>query len=490
MLNTRNVVAAAVTLMLVSLIGAALSLLGTPGGGGLGIDSYGTRAHGLRGLFDILAELHVAVERAGVPPNRLLDRRMTLALIEPNAEIVSTEPAYLHAVGKWVRTGGTVVVSPGPKPWQIPLRSVALSRNVLPELGLQGVSVRLLAPESNGRSNSDSDRSEGNLNADARRAARDFKRIFGRQPEPPASIVHATAEGSLAPLFPRGLDLMMPDQGRCVLDSESDDASSEKAKKTQPVEQHKGAPTASSLAKAPVLHPTVSQPEAGEPVVEGRIRAVLEPEGEPETLAAVYAVGDGTITVLADPRLAQNRFVGRADNAVLISHLLADAHKPVVFDEFYHGLTVRANPLWLLSRFPYDILAASVLAATVLVGWRAAKFLGPPLSPRPASRRTLSEYIEAMARLLNRSQRPTPFLLSEIRHGLLWRIRHDLGLPPGQEDAEKIVRILQRRDADLAEKARDAIRAIDDSLARPNQSAKQLETTLAKVSLCVPRHAV
>ena len=38
-----------------------------------------------------------------MPPNRLLDRRITLALIEPNVEIVTTEPAYLHAVGKWVR---------------------------------------------------------------------------------------------------------------------------------------------------------------------------------------------------------------------------------------------------------------------------------------------------------------------------------------------------------------------------------------------------
>ena len=285
---------------------------------------------------------------------------------------------------------------------------------------------------------------------------------------------------------------MLPDRGCCVLesDSEADAGSSKDAKGMRPVERQKGDQTASSVAKAPAADQKAFQPEAGGRVVEGRIRAVVEPDGEPETLAAVYAVGDGTITVLADPRLAQNRLVGRADNAVLISHLLADPQKPVVFDEFYHGLTVRSNPLWLLSRFPYDILAASVLAATVLVGWHASRFLGPPLSPRPASRRTLSEYIEAMARLLNRSQRPLPFLLTEIRQGLLWRIRHDMGLPPGQEDAEKIVWLLQRRDPPLAEKARDAIRAIDDSLAHPNQSAKDLETTLAKVSFCVPRHTV
>ena len=63
---------------------------------------------------------------------------------------------------------------------------------------------------------------------------------------------------------------------------------------------------------------------------------MLEPGGEPETLAAIYPVGDGSIAVLADARLAQNRLVGRGDNPVLVSYLLANPQKPVVFDEFYN----------------------------------------------------------------------------------------------------------------------------------------------------------
>ncbi len=110
MLNTRNVVAAAVIVTLVSLVGAILALWQSPGSG-LGIDSYGTRGHGFRGLFEILAELHVPVERADAPPNRLLDRDITLALIQPSPEIVSTEPAYLNAIGKWVR-GGALSLCP------------------------------------------------------------------------------------------------------------------------------------------------------------------------------------------------------------------------------------------------------------------------------------------------------------------------------------------------------------------------------------------
>src|ERR1700722_2418852 len=100
MLNTRNVVAAAVLLVTVSLLGALVAFLEPPGGG-LGIDTYGIRGHGYRGLFEILADLKVPVERATVPPNRVLKRDVTLALMEPSPEIVSTEPVYLHAVAEW-----------------------------------------------------------------------------------------------------------------------------------------------------------------------------------------------------------------------------------------------------------------------------------------------------------------------------------------------------------------------------------------------------
>ena len=88
-----------------SLVGACVSLLRSPTGGGLGVDTYGTRGHGFRGLFEILEQLDIPVERTTVPPDRMLDRNMTLALIQPSPEIVLTEPAYLNAVGRWVARG-------------------------------------------------------------------------------------------------------------------------------------------------------------------------------------------------------------------------------------------------------------------------------------------------------------------------------------------------------------------------------------------------
>jgi len=489
MLNTRNVVAAAVIITVLSFAGGLLSLLQSPGGG-LGIDTYGTRDHGFRGIFELLAELHVPVERSNAPPNHLVDRDITLALIEPSPEIVSTEPAYLNAVGKWVRSGGTVVVSPSVRPAQMTGRSKS-NKNVLSELGLEGVTVQSIGPKADGHVESDPSRTDRSFSDEAKQTVNNEMSLFGRWPSLSASVVHVTADGTLAAAFPSGLDLMLPNVERRVIESENEPTAA--AQKNTPIETanpKRGTRAASSRPKQKPEPQKSNSSTVQGTVPAGRIRAVLEVDGQPDTLAAVYPLGQGKIIVLADARLAQNRFVGQADNPVLVSHLLTDPHKPVVFDEFYHGLTIRANPLWLLSRFPYDILAASVLAATVLAGWHAFRFLGPPLAPRAASRRTLSEYIEAMARLLNRSKSPAPFLLTEIRQGLLWRIRRDLGLPPGPDDVEKIVWILERRDPPLAEKTRQAIRAIDDSLAHPHQSAKELATTLAKVSVCVPRHAV
>jgi hypothetical protein len=263
----------------------------------------------------------------------------------------------------------------------------------------------------------------------------------GKPPDLPVANVHATVDGELVARFPDGFELAVPAKGPRVI-----------------VEVDK--------------------------ISGSHVRAVLEPGGEPQILAAIYPVGRGKITVLADARLAQNAFLGRDDNAVLIAHLLADSERPVVFDEFYHGRTVRSNPLWLATRFPYNALSLSALAVTLLVGWRAARALGPPIPKRERSRRTLAEYIEAMARLLNRSRRPAPYLLGELRQGVLWRIRRELGLPPDCEKPEKLLQVLARRDPALAEGLRQALDAIDQTLQTPSPGSAAVTATLVKVSRC------
>jgi hypothetical protein len=467
MLTTRNVVLLVILVLLISLVSAGISLLGGPTSGVTGRDSYGTHSYGFRGLFETLEELNVPVERDLLPPDRLLDRDITLAIFEPEPLLVTMEPAYLHAVGKWVENGGWVVVAPASeKPQRLlwPLQDWP-PKTPLEELSLTDVETTKFHARGE-KADEDSDDNAETVEdpgetepSESKKPAHDKRRkssgwdpegaidlALGRVADTPVSIVHATGDGDFAARFPQGLELAVP------------------AKRPQVINE---------LAT----------------IRGSRLRAVLEPGGASQILAAIYPHGRGKIVVLSDARLAENDFLGRDDNAVLVTHLLADPGRPIVFDEFYHGRTVRSNPLWLATRFPYNALGLCVLGTTLLVGWRAARVLGPPIPRRPRSRRTLAEYIDAMSRLLNRSRGPVPYLLVELRHGLLWRIRRELGLPPGREDAGKLLQVLSRRNPLLADNLQQALQAIDHTLESPSPRSADVTATLSKVSRCasVPR---
>jgi hypothetical protein len=465
MLTTRNVVTVVILVVLICLVSATIALLRGPTGGVTGRDSFGTHSYGFRGLFETLSELKVPVERELTPPDGLLDRDITLAILEPDPMLLTMEPSYLHAVGKWVENGGSVVVAPavskparfmwGLQDWppKTPLEELSLTEvdtdifhargEEMPDEESDNANAKADKEKPKAPAKQDSNEKPGTKSkrstAPSPKEVLDF--AVGNTPDVPLSIVHATVDGEFVARFPHGLQLAVPAKGPRVI---------------------------MELKKMAGSH----------------VRAVLEPDGQPQILAALYPHGRGTIAVLSDARLAQNALLGRDDNAVLVAHLLADPGRPVVFDEFYHGRTVRSNPLWLATRFPYNTLALSVLATTLLVGWRAARAVGPPVPRRERSRRTLAEYIDAMSRLLNRSRRPVPYLLGELRHGLLWRIRRELGLPFDRDDASKLLQVLARRDPLLADDLRQALQAIDQTLQTPSPRSADVTATLAKVSRC------
>jgi len=462
MLTTRNVVTLVIAVSVISLVSACVSLIGSPTSGVTGRDSFGTHAYGYRGLFETLETLHVPVERELVPPDGRASRELTLAIFEPDPVIVTSEPAYLHRVAAWVEEGGTVVVAPSvtkPRRLTWPLQDWP-PKSPLEELSLSQIDTDVFHARSEVLAEDDDDADESpqkSKKAESPKARRSARQIadqaldlaVGQAPDVPVSFVKATVDGDLAARFPRGLELAVPAKGLRVI---------------------------TELGRTKGSH----------------VRAILEPGGEPQILAALYPRERGLIAVVADARLAQNSLVWRGDNAVLMAHLLADPRRPVVFDEFYHGRTVRSNPLWLATRFPYNALALATLGVTLLVGWRAARALGPPIPRRVPSRRTLTEYIEAMARLLNRSRRPVPYLLNELRQGLLWRVRRELNQPPGLQDTDKLLQVLSRRDPLLADRLKDALQAIDQTLRSPSLDSTTMKATLAKVSRCaaVPRRTV
>ena len=66
-----------------------------------------------------------------------------------------------------------------------------------------------------------------------------------------------------------------------------------------------------------------------------------------------FARGKGEIVIVSDPRLLANALLAKADNSVLAVNLLAPHGETVVLDEFYHGLSVRGNALYLFTRPGY-----------------------------------------------------------------------------------------------------------------------------------------
>ncbi|GAG92904.1 unnamed protein product, partial [marine sediment metagenome] len=112
MLTTRSVVTAAIAIAIVSIIAASLPLLQSPGSAGLGSDSFGTRAHGHRALFEVLTELGIPARRSLGPPTDVLGTSTTLVFLGAHPGLIQVEPAYLRQVAQWVRGGGRVVVAP------------------------------------------------------------------------------------------------------------------------------------------------------------------------------------------------------------------------------------------------------------------------------------------------------------------------------------------------------------------------------------------
>lgn len=448
MLTARNVILATVIVAVVSVVAAVVSLMRPPGSDGAGGDSYGTRAHGQKALYDTLRALRVPVERSPIPPGGMLRDDTTLVLWGPHPKLVSVEPVYLRRVAEWVRRGGRVVVAPGrhsallaswmpaeqePDDEDEPATGAP---GVLEELGLKRIDV----------TTADLVESTDDTGPLANKKPDSFYEIVEQQQaamEVPLCTVPVRLTGAWRSLGWPVATLALPSAGLQVLNA---DGSGPEA--------------------------TLSVPAA---------------DGDVVTVAALYRVGQGEVVVVSDPRLAENRCIARDDNAVLAYHLLAPSGERVVFDEFYHGLTIRGNPLYLLARPPYGLMTLAVLLAVTVWIWRRAVALGPPLAPATASRRNIAEYLDAMARLFQRGRSSRAFLLREFRAGALWTLRRDLGLPPGREQPDELAAVLARRDPQRAEALRDALQTLDALLAsdrrRPDDG--QIVQALQRISACL-----
>lgn len=448
--SVRSIILLAVFIFVVSIGIASLSLLRTPDSGGWASDSYGTRASGYRGLFETLSELRIESRRQLPPPVSQMPTDHTLVFLAPHRNLVGVEPAYLEALNDWIRRGGRVVVGPaafehggGGAEDRQDEPEVELP-DVLDTLGLPSVSI---LPVDIATGSGPTPIPPG----DARRVRRQ-RRSLDELPEalldawtarpPPIRPTAVKAEGALSGLGGLVESLVIPGD---------------------------------------VVHTVAS--DVDEPT--GRI-TFADADDVHHALVADFPRGEGEIVVIGDPLLLANRFLAHADNSVLAVHLLSPERGPVIFDEFYHGLSVRGNPLYLLTRPGYAAVAVAVLLAISAWTWREAVFLGPPLPDESSRRRDIGEYVQAMARFFRRAPTSRPFLVREVRDGVLYALCQEIGLPPQTHEKDAIVAAIARRDPDRAAQLERVLGDIDDRLAHPQHwSETQTYLAIQRITACL-----
>ena len=428
MLSARNAVLAALAVFALSIVAGTISLMGPPDSHGAAVDSYGTRRDGYRAVYELLSAFEVPVERRIEPPSPDLPTSTTLVLWMPHHDLIANEPAYLERLLPWVERGGRLVVAVQPpgRNWLATLTQAAASgkgNDIWTTLKLKGVNpIPIALRETDDDPNRALTRPQ-NFNLPAVRREQIRRAMEESMGVHPVQFTTVTAKvsGTFERLQDRVRQLQFPAEELGGL--EIDD----------------------------------SQTPRG-------VLECVRPDGDSWTVAATFERGRGEIVVVAEPMLLMNASLGQADNGVLAYDLLASGGRSVVFDEFYHGLSVRGNPLWLLTKSSYAVVMIALVGLLALELWRLAILLGPPLDAPTKTRRTIIEYIEAMARFLHRARDSRRFLLSEVRAGVLHTVGHRLGMSPSKHHPAAIAAKMAKRSPREADQFREDMRQLDAAL--------------------------
>jgi hypothetical protein len=422
MLTPRHAILAAALLFTGYVLVSVFQALAPPELEGAGADSYNAGREGTRALVALLEELQVPVERQIGPPTVDFPIDAALLLIAPDPVLVRTEPEPLRRVGEWVRRGGRVIVAPD--------------------------------------------------FADADEE---------KQLEEMAELEHYNADVLTA--------LGLPDvKAELMLSSdvpEDSPADDDELIISQVAESSDG-PAADQLKELYTLGDALPEISVEDKVTPLWRTQILDAQGKERTLAAGFSLGAGEIILLSDSTLLSNVTLARGQNALWLTQLILSGGKSrAIVDEFYHGLSVRGNSWWLLTRPAYAAVAVCSLFLLGLWTWRSGVLLGPPLADAAPNRRAIGEYIEAMGRFFLRGRASHAFVLDQLRAGVWRRLSQEAGLPPGHNDLDRLVAALARRDPLRAERVRAAFLAAEElsKQSRP-ASAKQLDAA-RRLSECV-----
>lgn len=434
----RNLILAAALVLLLSVIGSSLSMLRPNDSGGLGRDSYGVTAVGYRALLETLESLGVRVERSLGPPSPQRGTPQTMVFNRPNPMLVAHSPRYLDVLLEWVEQGGRLVVAPADWEHHWANRQSSVS----PEIPLEHDILKLLGVDEQVRlekyvSELDS-AADATAGAQARANGADEEeeswpdeiRELWSDAAPETVVRPTRMTGSFAPLANSVRELAVPKLEYLRLVGKPDELS-------------------------------------------GTISVDDGPDQRPLLVVAVTR-GKGEIVIVSDPRLLANALLAKADNSVLAVNLLAPHGETVVLDEFYHGLSVRGNALYLFTRPGYAAVAVGLLLGVAVTSWRKGVFLGPPLPDLGPARRDIGQYVDAMADFFARGPDHRRFLMREMRDGALQQVCQELALPPDTANTDAILTVLERRSPARAEELRRILPKIEAALAARGDVPKSI----------------
>lgn len=419
MIRGRWLFIALVTLLGLYIFWEVVDLVMPPSARHAAPHSFSGRVNGHRGVFEVLDALGHPIERGMdffARPGHAADPASTRVLIlEPTLVRMDRENELVAEAVAWVHAGGQLVIvsreldlldsirrRASPQPGEPFYNHEQLERyfgekGLVKSLGLENLRVRY-------------EHEEERVTPWYERDVVRLTRINFEEPEWPYAL---HAEGTLADAAEDAATVMLPiDEPRGFAGSDIDRA-------------------------------------------DGVIEAEHE-DGHRYPIALDFAIGEGRVLLCSEPALFNNFGLTMADNGVLAVRLAAgDGDRALILDEYFHGAMPIGRPFAIFGVFPYGLIALSILLATAVTVWHAGARFGPPLADPPPSRRSIVEYVDAMARMFVRSGQHR-FVLHACMEGVLDDIRTELFLPHGAAH-ERVLHALERRDPDRAARLHTAL---------------------------------
>ncbi len=445
MMTGRNVVLTSVIVLVLAIASSVISLMRPLDNNGKGIDSYGVYPSGHRALVEVMQSLNLPASRTHSPFDARISHRACYVLVGPDIGLLEAEEGTLHEMENWVRDGGQLVISfvdgwPSPK--------------FLDTFSLEGVQFTDFADDEPLYSSEDLD-PENKTPIAFRKYLREQKKRAEEGGDP-----------TIQDDFSEIITLTPPE---CVrykivertgsLKYSSADVEELALREGDPVAIDTGETSPASVLK-------------------------LAYGEEERTLIAEYTHGKGSVILVSDSSIFDNLSLLEGENSVLLVNMLSEERDLILFDEFYHGLSIRGNPIWIFAQPGYRIIALLLLATVALFIWRELPAFGIVHPPRKESRRSLVAYLDAVSRLLLKTRSQLVQLLVESENAFLWRMARSLRLAGERNQLNAIRTRLSRSNPELLNEF-DEIIAEYKRYHQDGCSAKELLTLLNRSHRCL-----